>query len=110
MKSYRLRTLVTALGATALAATAAPAAAFDWQVVVNNGDLMPSDICNPEDPPDPPGPTCRHFNSYNQPSVNIDQLVVIRARSKGGGRGSQREAHWPGPRGPGAELRHDFER
>jgi hypothetical protein len=87
MKSYRLRTLVTALGATALAATAAPGAAFEWQVVVNNGDLMPSDICDPSDPPDPPGPTCRHFNSYNQPSVNIDQLVVMRARSKGGGGG-----------------------
>ena len=103
MKSYRLRTLVTALGATALAATAAPAAAFDWQVVVNNGDLMPSDICNPEDPPDPPGPTCRHFNSYNQPSVNIDQLVVIRARSKGGGGGGHGGGEGGGGEGGGGE-------
>ena len=87
MKSDRLRTLVTALGAATLAATAAPAAAFDWQVVVNNGDLMPSDICDPANPPTPPGPTCRHFNSYNQPSVNTDQVVVMRARSRGGGGG-----------------------
>lgn len=87
MKSDRLRTLVTALGAATLAATAALAAAFEWQVVVNNGDLMPSDICDPLYPPEPPGPTCRHFNSYNQPSVNIDQVVVMRARSKGGGGG-----------------------
>jgi len=87
MKSYRLRTLVAAMGAATLAASAAPTAAFEWQVVVNNGDLMPSDICDPLYPPEPPGPTCRHFNSYNQPSVNIDQLVVMRARSKGGGGG-----------------------
>jgi hypothetical protein len=30
-----------------------------------------------------PGDT-RKFNSYNQPSVNINRLVVFRARSKGG--------------------------
>lgn len=42
---------------------------------------MPTDTCTPESPTEPP---CRKFNSYNQPSVNIDGLVVIRARSKGG--------------------------
>jgi len=26
----------------------------------------------------------RHFNSYNQPSVNVEGLVVLRARSRGG--------------------------
>ena len=43
---------------------------FDWQVVVNNGVTVPGDA--------------RKFNSYNQPSVNVDGLVVFRARSKGG--------------------------
>lgn len=41
-----------------------------WQVVVNNGVTVPGDP--------------RRFNSYNQPSVNVDGLVVFRARSKGG--------------------------
>ena len=45
--------------------------AFDWSTVVNNNDLMP----------DAQG---RTFNSYNQPSVNKNGLVVIRARSRGG--------------------------
>ncbi len=89
MKSYRLGTLVVAIGAATIAATAAPVTAFEWQVVVNNGDFMPTDLCDPANPPTPPGPTCRKFNSYNQPSVNAAQLVVIRARSKGGQGGGQ---------------------
>ncbi len=43
---------------------------FEWQVVVNNGVTVPGDT--------------RMFNSYNQPSLNINQLVVFRARSQGG--------------------------
>jgi hypothetical protein len=43
----------------------------DWQTVVNNNDLMP-----------PSG--VRNFNSYNQPSINSNGMVVIRARSRGG--------------------------
>lgn len=42
----------------------------DWQVVVNNGVVVPGDT--------------RKFNSYNQPSINVNQLVVFRGRSKGG--------------------------
>lgn len=48
----------------------APGPLLDWQVVVNNGVVVPGDS--------------RAFNSYNQPSVNVDGLVVFRARSKGG--------------------------
>ena len=48
----------------------APSPIFNWQVVVNNGVVVPGDT--------------RKFNSYNQPSVNVDGLVVFRARSKGG--------------------------
>jgi hypothetical protein len=49
-----------------------PEPAFDWFTVVNNNDVMPG------------APGVRTFNSYNQPSVNQDGLVVFRARSKGG--------------------------
>jgi len=49
------------------------AAPLAWQVVVNNGVQVPGDG--------------RNFNSYNQPSINIDQLVVFRARSRGGSGG-----------------------
>lgn len=52
-----------------------------WSTVVNNGDYMPTDLCDPAAPTTPP---CRRFNSYNQPSVNADRLVVFRARSRGG--------------------------
>lgn len=45
---------------------------LDWATVVNNNDLMPE------------APMGRTFNSYNQPSVNMNGLVVFRARSKGG--------------------------
>ncbi len=69
------------LALAAAVATATPAMAkdksskvrpeFRWRTVVNNNDLMPPlDI--------------RNFNSYNQPSVNMGGLVVIRARSRGG--------------------------
>ena len=44
---------------------------FGWTTVVNNNDLMPPD-------------EIRHFNSYNQPSINVNGLVVMRARSRGG--------------------------
>ena len=49
----------------------APSPPLTWKTVVNNNDLMP------------PWYT-RQFNSYNQPSVNLSGLVVIRARSRGG--------------------------
>lgn len=84
MSAYRLQPLARALGGTALAISAVAVDSVDaalpvispWQVVLNNGDCMPTD--------DPPTLTCRRFNSYNQPSVNANQVVVIRARSKGG--------------------------
>jgi len=77
MKHRFSRSLFVTVGVAAIVATAAavdaapPKAGFDWVTVVNNTDLMP-----PLD--------VRNFNSYNQPSVNVDGLVVIRARSRGG--------------------------
>ena len=80
IKHQYLRSLFVTLGVAAIAATAAAVEAappthtptFDWATVVNNNDLMPD------------APNERTFNSYNQPSVNTNGLVVIRARSKGG--------------------------
>ena len=43
----------------------------EWQTVINNNVPIPPLFV-------------RTFNSYNQPSVNIDGVVVIRARSRGG--------------------------
>lgn len=88
MKTYRLRPLILALGTLSFAAATTGLAIAEptlsgWQTVVNNGDSMPTDKCVNGVPVD--GGQCRLFNSYNQPSVNVDRLVVIRARSKGGG-------------------------
>ena len=78
-------------GKTSSAATLLAATIGDWKppgraqdpsprppstglTVVNNNDVMPG------------APGARTFNSYNQPSVNLDGLVVFRARSRGGAR------------------------
>jgi len=74
MKLHPLRMLVVVLGTATLVAAVAPAAAFDWQVVVNNGDYIPTDLCDPT-LPTPTTPPCRRFNSFNQPSVSADQVV-----------------------------------
>jgi hypothetical protein len=74
MKTRHLKSLFLAVGAASMAATAAAAPKaeprFDWTTVVNNTDLMPP-------------LEVRNFNSYNQPSVNLDGLVVIRAAAAG---------------------------
>ena len=53
-----------------------------WQTIVNNAELMPG--------------TSVTFNSFNQPSVNSDGLVVFRARSKGGSASGVLTAPVPG--------------
>jgi hypothetical protein len=73
--------VLAGLGVMSLAIAALTSAAppwFTWSTVVNNNDLMPTEGCA-NDPA-----KCKPFNSYNQPSVNLDGLVVIRARSRGG--------------------------
>jgi hypothetical protein len=54
--------------------------AYDWETVANTGDTVPGD------------PRNRTYNSFNQPSLNVDGLVVFRGRSKGG-QGSGQPAH-----------------
>lgn len=62
----------TAFLAVLIALTSA-AVAQTWSTVVNNNALIPG--------------STQLFNSYNQPSVNANGLVVFRARSKGGNGG-----------------------
>ncbi|MEA5533233.1 hypothetical protein [Crocosphaera sp. XPORK-15E] len=64
---------VSILALTGFVALGNPAEAgsFNFNTVVNNGDLVPD--------------TDRLFNSYNPPSVNSNGLVVFRGRSQGGG-------------------------
>lgn len=69
--------LVTTATLATVGAAAPPGPEFQWSTVVNNNDLMPG------------APLERTFNSYNQPSVNLNGLVVIRARSRGGGGGEE---------------------
>lgn len=91
MRYPHLSTVCLTAGVAVVAASVAAVGAVDaaqpaisaWQVVVNNGDFMPTDTCDPT-VSNPTTPPCRKFNSYNQPSVNAKQLVVIRARSRGG--------------------------
>lgn len=79
MKHRYLQTRVFISGLTVIMATAAPFALaapptglFNWITVVNKEDVMPNSASG------------RTFNSFNQPSVNADGLVVFRARSRGG--------------------------
>ena len=87
MSRHALRILPLALFATIAAnAGAAPPtqdAPFVWSSVVDNGDYMPTNTCDPT-AITATSPPCRYFNSYNQPSVNASGLVVFRARSQGG--------------------------
>lgn len=67
----RTRTLAALIAVACCSmGTAYAAPGFDWETVVNNGDLVPT--------------TEKNFNSYNQPSINDAGLVVFRARSQGG--------------------------
>jgi hypothetical protein len=73
LKSLFLIVGMAAMAATAALAESPPTLSLEWQTVVNNNTKMPG------------APLDRTFNSYNQPSVNAAGLVVIRARSVGGG-------------------------
>ena len=75
MKQQRLQALTIVAAALALISSQAAGDQIlgPWQVVVNNGDIVPGDT--------------RNFNSYNQPSLSMDGFVVFRARSQSGSGG-----------------------
>ena len=66
MSSWRI--IIAALAATSTTMMAT-ADGQQWATAANNGQLMPG--------------SDKLFNSYNQPSINTDGLIVFRARSKG---------------------------
>ena len=82
MRNVRLGILYGCMSGTLLLASATgsaqtaltqPTTQTQWKIVVNNSFKVPHDT--------------RTFNSYNQPSINMNKLVVFRARSTGGDSG-----------------------
>ena len=88
---------VLAVGALVAAAHDEGLAWLEWRVVVNNSMVVPG--------------TARKFNSYNEPSVNVDGLVVFRARSTGGGAaGEPAQGVFIRQMGPETAIRTVFDR
>ncbi len=78
---FRRAVGAVAVAAGILLAGAAPdgwAQPLTWSTIVNNGDTVPGTEAAP-----------MLFNSYNQPSLNDNKLVVFRARGKAGTGGGQ---------------------
>lgn len=83
----------------ALISTSARAAdlTYEWYTVANNGDVMPTDSssecgsCHEDMASNASQPSAgaKIFNSYNQPAVSKQGVVVFRARSRGGKSGSE---------------------
>jgi hypothetical protein len=61
------------MGAILLGSQSIAAQAEEWTTVVNNGDVMPN--------------STQKFNSYSQPALSNNGLIVFRGRSKGGSGG-----------------------
>jgi len=74
---------LTVIAAAVQVAMAAPPVSYNWSTVVNNGDYIPTNTCDPA-AAHPTTSPCKTFNSYNPPSVNEKGEVVFRARSRGG--------------------------
>lgn len=83
MKRFAVSVVLIVIIAGSALAMPPDARTITWSTVVNDGDYMPTGLCDVSTVEATP-PVCRHFNSYNAPSVNSDGLVVFRARSKGG--------------------------
>ena len=69
---------------------------YEWYTVANNGDVIPTDSSSDcgschEDMASSGEPTSEgsKFNSYNQPAINKNGVVVFRARSRGGHGGGE---------------------
>ena len=87
-----LATAVACLCVSSVQSVSAANLTYEWYTVANNGDVMPTDAsgdcgsCH-EDAvasADQASVTTKHFNSYNQPAVSKQGVVVFRARSRGG--------------------------
>ena len=86
-----LATAVACLCISSMQSASADNLIYEWYTVANNGDVIPTDSssncgsCH-EDMASSSGPTSEgsKFNSYNQPAINKEGVVVFRARSRGG--------------------------
>ena len=106
-----LATAVACLCVSSVQSVAADDLIYEWYTVANNGDVIPTDSsgncgsCH-EDMASSGEQTSEgsKFNSYNQPAINKDGVVVFRARSRGGMGGNEGGSGGGGggrPRPPG---------
>jgi hypothetical protein len=87
-----LATTVACLCVSSVQSTSADNLTYEWYTVANNGDVIPTDSTSDcgschDDMASSGGQASagnKVFNSYNQPAVNKDGVVVFRARSRGG--------------------------
>jgi hypothetical protein len=91
-----LATTVACLCISSVQSASADNLIYEWYTVANNGDVMPTDpssncgSCH-EDMASSGAEASEgsRFNSYNQPAINKEGVVVFRARSRGGYGGSE---------------------
>ena len=86
-----LATAVACLCVSSVQSAAADDLTYEWYTVANNGDVMPTNSSSDcgschEDMASSGGEASggSKFNSYNQPAINKEGVVVFRARSRGG--------------------------
>jgi len=87
-----LATAVACLCASSVESVSADNLTVEWYTAANNGDLMPTDAsgdcgsCHDAmaGSGEPAAEGTKRFNSYNQPAINREGVVVFRARSRGG--------------------------
>jgi hypothetical protein len=91
-----LATAVACLFASISTSARAADLTYEWYTVANNGDVIPTDSSSScgschEDMASSDEPTSEgsKFNSYNQPAINKNGVVVFRARSRGGHGGGE---------------------
>ncbi len=91
-----LATAVACLCVSSVQSAAADDLTYEWYTVANNGDVMPtnssSDCGSCHEDMASSGDQASggsKFNSYNQPAINKEGVVVFRARSRGGHGGGE---------------------
>ena len=92
-----LATAVACLCVSSVQSASADDLIYEWYTVANNGDVIPTDSssdcgsCHEDmaSSGDQPSASTKVFNSYNQPAINKDGVVVFRARSRGGHGGGE---------------------
>lgn len=102
-----LATAVACLCVSSMPSASADDLTYEWYTVANNGDTMPTDSSSScgschEDMASSGEQASEgsKFNSYNQPAINKNGVVVFRARSRGGhGGGEGGSGHGGGEEG-----------